>query len=159
MIQMPNKEKCQFSFVAYADFESILVPEDNGKQNPHKSYTNKYKKHFSCRYRYILVCVDDEFSKSFNSYLGEDTAYTFINSMIEESKYCSDVTIKHFDKGLVINKEDDEDFENYIKYCICDNVYIDGNVKIRDHRRIIGKSRGFSDRDFNIIKSLLYSAT
>ena len=28
----------------YANFESILVPEDNGKQNPNESYTNKYKK-------------------------------------------------------------------------------------------------------------------
>ena len=27
-----------------ADFESILVPEDNGKQNLDKSYTNKYQK-------------------------------------------------------------------------------------------------------------------
>ena len=29
----------------YADFESILVPEDNVKQNPNESYTNKYQKH------------------------------------------------------------------------------------------------------------------
>ena len=28
----------------YASFEVILVPEDNGKQNPDESYTNKYKK-------------------------------------------------------------------------------------------------------------------
>ena len=28
----------------YADFESILVSEYNGKQNPNESYTNKYKK-------------------------------------------------------------------------------------------------------------------
>ena len=28
----------------YADFEYILAPEDNGKQNPEESYTNKYKK-------------------------------------------------------------------------------------------------------------------
>ena len=27
----------------YADFESILVPEDNGNQNPNESYTNKYR--------------------------------------------------------------------------------------------------------------------
>ena len=25
------------------DFESILVPKDNGKQNPNESYTNKYQ--------------------------------------------------------------------------------------------------------------------
>ena len=29
-------------FIIYADFESILVPKDNGKQNPEQSYTNKY---------------------------------------------------------------------------------------------------------------------
>ena len=29
-------------FMIYADSESILVPEDNGKQNPNESYTNKY---------------------------------------------------------------------------------------------------------------------
>ena len=27
----------------YADFESILVPEDNEMQNPDVSYTNKYQ--------------------------------------------------------------------------------------------------------------------
>ena len=28
----------------YANFESILLPEDNEEQNPEESYTNKYKK-------------------------------------------------------------------------------------------------------------------
>ena len=31
--------------MTYADFESILVPEDNQKQNPENSYMNKYQKH------------------------------------------------------------------------------------------------------------------
>ena len=31
--------------------------------------------------------------------------------MIEESKYCSDVMKKYFNKELVINKEDNKDFE------------------------------------------------
>ena len=48
-----------------ADFESILVPEDNGKQNLNESYTNKYQKHVACSYGYKLVCVDDKFSKPF----------------------------------------------------------------------------------------------
>ena len=56
----------------YADFESILVPVDNGKQNIYKSYTNKYQKHVACSYGYKLVCVDDKFSKPFKSYLGEN---------------------------------------------------------------------------------------
>ena len=32
-----------------ADFESILVQENNGKQNPEKSFTNKYQKHIACK--------------------------------------------------------------------------------------------------------------
>ena len=39
----------------YADFKSILVPEDNGKKNPEESYTNKYKKHIGCSYGYKLI--------------------------------------------------------------------------------------------------------
>ena len=54
----------------YADFESTLAREDNGKPNPNESYTNKYQKHIACSYGYKLVCVDDKFSKSFKSYLG-----------------------------------------------------------------------------------------
>ena len=33
------------------DFQSILVLEDNGKQNP---YTDKYQKHVACSYGYEL---------------------------------------------------------------------------------------------------------
>ena len=56
----------------YANFESILVPEDNRKQNPNESYTNKYQKHVPCSYGYKLVCVDEKFSKPFKSCLGKD---------------------------------------------------------------------------------------
>ena len=52
----------------YADFESILVPEDNGKQNPKKSYINKYQKYPACSYGYILVCVGDKFRHTSKPY-------------------------------------------------------------------------------------------
>ena len=89
----------------YADFESILVAEDNGKQNPEDCYMKKYQKHIACNYGYKLVCVDDKFSKPFKTYLGKDAVYNFINNMIEESKYCSDVMKEHFNKELVMTKE------------------------------------------------------
>ena len=43
----------------FADFESILLPENNKKQNPDVSYTNKYQNHVPCCFGYKLVCVDD----------------------------------------------------------------------------------------------------
>ena len=42
--------------------------------------------------------VDDKFSKHFKSYLDENAAYSFINSKIKESKYCSDLIKQHFKK-------------------------------------------------------------
>ena len=47
----------------YADFESNLVLEDNGKQHPNESYTSKCQKHVACSYGYKLFCVDDKFSQ------------------------------------------------------------------------------------------------
>ena len=72
--------------------------------------------------------------------------------MIEESKYCSNVMKKKFNKELVMTKEYNEDFENSTKCWICDNDYIDGDVKIKHHWYIAGKYRGSAHRDCNITK-------
>ena len=93
-------------FIISADFESILVPEDNGKQNPEESHMNKYQKHIACSYGNKFICVDDKFSKPFTTYLAEDAVYNIIHSMVEERKYCSDMMKKHFNKELLMTKED-----------------------------------------------------
>ena len=71
-------------------------------------------------------------------FLDEDAAYNFINSVIEESKYCSDAMKKYFSKELVMTKEDNENFKNSSKCWICDIDYVDNDVKVRDncHRKI-----------------------
>ena len=70
--------------------------------------------------------------------------------MIEESKYCIDVMKKHFNKELVITKEDNENFKNSTKCWICGNDYIDNDVKIRDYCHFTGKYRGSANRYCNI---------
>ena len=42
----------------YADFKSILMSENNGKQNPNESYTSKYQKHVACSYGCRLERAD-----------------------------------------------------------------------------------------------------
>ena len=108
------------------------MPEDNGKSNPEESYT-------ACSCGYKLVCVDDEFSKPFETYLDEDAVYNFINSIIEKSKYYSEVLKKHFKEGLVMIKKDNEDLKNSTKCWICDNDYTDNDVTVKDHCYITGK--------------------
>ena len=70
--------KTKSPFMIYVAFESILVPEDNGKQNPNESYTNKYKKHVACSYSYKLVCVDDKFSWPFSIILRRRCSSQFL---------------------------------------------------------------------------------
>ena len=76
------------------------MPEDNRKQNPEESCTNKYQKHIAYSYGYNLVCVDDKFSNPFKTYLGKDAVYKFINNMIEESKYCGEAIRNILRKSL-----------------------------------------------------------
>ena len=112
MIKMSKKQiyLIQKLWKNYADFESTLVPEDGGKQSPEKSYTNKYQNHVACSYIYKLVCIDDNFSKPLKSYLGKVVVYSFINSMIEESKFCTKIMKKHANKELAKTKINDKDF-------------------------------------------------
>ena len=105
------------------------------------------------------MCIDDKFSNPFNSYLDEDAFYNFINSMLGESKYCSGMMKKHFNKELVMSKRDDEDSENSIKFWVCDNDYVDGNVKLKDYCHITGKCRGSAYRDCNIRVKLNHNIT
>ena len=49
-----------------------------------------------------------------------------------------------------MTKEDNGDFKNSAKCWICQNVYVDNDVKVRDHCYITGKYRGSVHRDGNV---------
>ena len=53
--------------------------------------------------------------------------------------YCSEVRKKRFNKKLVTTKEYDEDFDNSTKCWICNNTYVDDDIKIRCYFHITGK--------------------
>ena len=95
-----------------------------------------------------MVCVDDKFRKPFKSYLSEDAVNNFIDFMIEESKYYTDITKKYFNKELVmVNMM--KILKTLLRW-IWGNVYVEGDVKVRDHCHITGKYRGSAHRDCNI---------
>ena len=50
--------------------------------------------------------------------------------MIKESKYCTDVMKKHFNRELVMTKKDGEDFGNSTKCWICNNVGVNVDVTV-----------------------------
>ena len=81
------------------------MAENNGKLNPEEPYTSKYQKQIGKSHGYKVVCDDYKFSKNFKTYLGKDIICNFINNIVEESKYCSGVMKKHFNKELVMTEE------------------------------------------------------
>ena len=72
-VKFKNYErKLKSPFIIYADFESILVSEDNGKQNSEESYTKKYQQHIAQGSGYRFALVDNRFTKPCKTYLGID---------------------------------------------------------------------------------------
>ena len=61
--------------------------------------------------------------------------------MIGESIYFHEVLEKHFDKKIVMTKEDNEEFRNSTKFWVCHNDYIDTDVKVKDHCHISEKMK------------------
>ena len=47
-------------------------------------------------------------------------------------------------------KKDVVDFENFTNCWLCDNGYVHGDVKVKDHCQVTRKYRGSSHRAFNI---------
>ena len=94
--------------------------------------------------------VDDKFSIPFKTYLHKEGVYNFVKTIVKESKYCSDVIKRHFNKELVMTKEENENFKKCTKYWICDNDYVDNIIKVRDTSHFTGKYRGSADRDCNV---------
>ena len=52
------------------------------------SYSTKYQDHIPCSFAYKLVCVDDEFSKSIVVFRGENTAFKFVEVILQVYQYC-----------------------------------------------------------------------
>ena len=60
---------------------------------------------------------------------------------------------KHFNKVLVMTKEDNENFESSTKCWICDNSFVESDVKVRDHCCVTGKYRGAAHVDCKSVES------
>ena len=63
---------------------------------------------------------------------------------------------KHFNKEFVRTKKDDKNFECYAKCWICDNAFVENDIKVRDHCHVTGKYSGAAKRDCNINITLNY---
>ena len=133
-------------FKIYADFECNLK---NVKCNE-GSYTEKYQDHIPCSFAYKIVCIDDKFTKPTIIYRGENATYEFIKAILVEYKYCKKIINKHFNKNLVMTKEEEDLFQKSNNCWICKKLIDNDEDKIRDHCHITGKFKGAARKSCNL---------
>ena len=89
-------------FKIYADFECNLQDTEIYED----SCTKKYDQ-VPCSYTFKVVCIDNRFSKPDVVH----AAYEFIKAIPKECKYCKNIMKKHFNKNLIMSKEEEHSFQ------------------------------------------------
>ena len=88
----------------------------------------------------------------------------FIENINREAESCKETIEKHFNKPLIMTKENELDFRNSVRCHICENEYSDRdhfimhkgkmikikNHPVRDHCHITGKYRGSAHNNCNL---------
>ena len=100
-------------------------PMKKTKDGPvERSYTEKYQKHTACSFGYKVVChYDEKYSSDVVIYRGEDCIQKFMKCMFEEVKNCQRIIREHFNKPLIMSKEDERAFSNSKQCHICNKKY------------------------------------
>ena len=107
----------------YADFECNLKSVENYEG----SYSKKYQDHVPYSFPCKNFCVDDKFTKPIVVFRGENAAYEFL---------------KPFNKNIIINEEEEEQFQSSNTCWICEKLIDNGDEKVRDHFHVTVKFRG-----------------
>ena len=141
-------------FVVYADFESILKPENGeldvtqGVDTGTESSTTVFQEHIPCSFAYEIVSsVDPDFSGPLAMYRGEDAAEMFVRKLQQEAKQLCDEYIST-PKPMVFTTVDSLSFTNSTTCHICAKPL--GEDTVRDHCHITGKYRGTVQNKCNL---------
>ena len=117
-------------FVIYADFEAITEKVQGCLPCGNNSYTEAYQKHTDCGYGYkVVCCYDDKYTKPEQIYRGENAVHQFMESMLEEVKYCKKVMKKRFNKPLRMTEKDEDEFQKANECHICEKNILKKTLK------------------------------
>jgi len=134
-----HKHKMRVTIVVHAEFESFTKPIQTCQPSPEKSYTKAYQKHEPSGFCYYIVCNGKKLKpvlytkRSENENVGEIFVRRIQKSI--GKVWPSEV------KAMVMTEEDKCNFDNAPKCWICEEHFIEGDKKVRDHDHFTGKCR------------------
>ena len=134
-------------FIIYADFESYIKPMESCDPNPEGSYTKQYQKHEPSSFCYYIKCFDDGVYKpKLVTYTGKDVAQKFVEMLEKDIREITDIKKKE----MIFGEKEKERFNKATKCWICNEKFIRGDVKVRDHCHFTGRFRGAAHRMCNL---------
>lgn len=143
ILQFENFEKqLKLPFVIYADFECVLTPLNYEKPaSSEKPYTIDVSEHRPYAFVYFIKCSYDENLSKLEYYFGEDASKVFCEKLELDIFRIYNDHLKHVVPILALTLEEQNFFENATVCNICDNLFQDGEEKVRDHDHLTGRVR------------------
>ena len=161
-------------YTGYADFESVLKDTDNKLECPEcvssitdcdretdctHSFTITTKKHYAISVSFVIVDRYGSLVHEF-TYTGDDVVVQFIRNVL----HCEDVLVNttKFNKYMIFNEENRQDFERSTVCFICNNdkgvkgkkekPFTESDPKVRDHDHLTGIYLGTAHKTCNLNK-------
>ena len=143
-------KKMEFPYVAYADFESKLVPVSGTFPNPEKSFTEKIQEHKPVSFG--LHLVSEHWKPKTFLYRAksddEDVGKKFVEVL---GKFVTCLHKKTEQKPMVFEDRDREKFISATHCFICEEKFEKAKDKVRDHCHFTGKFRGAAHNECNLL--------
>lgn len=125
------QKQMRVPFVIYADFECFTKKIDTCLPDPDQSSTTHTTKFAPCGYSYVVVSSNDKYSKPAVVYRGENTVEHFFESIFTEEEYIAEILRDPED--LIMNEETENQFQSATNCYVCNQLFTDKLIKVRDH--------------------------
>ena len=136
-------------FVMYADFESILVKQENNDGDETKSWTNKTQLHVADGFAVYIKSIDPDFYKEPYIYTGPNAAEHFIDYVVSQEEEIRNI----YEEPLPIPDLDQlqrDEFDNATECYLCRGAFVTdqsskdfrNKKKVLDHCHVTGVYRG-----------------
>lgn len=144
ILQFQNFEKqIKVPFVVYADFECYLKEIDHEiPNNMSSSFTVNTCKHVPYAFSYFIKCSYDNSLSKLEHYVGLNAASEFCKRLEQDVQNIYHNHLKHVKPMKPLTKEEQKNFENSQICHICNKMFEETEIKVKDHDHLTGLYNG-----------------